>query len=90
MLAQAVMEAEVSARIGAEHGERTPERVTQRNGDRPRESGTRAGTAWLAIPRVRTGSSLPSLPGPRRRAERALAAVGRPGRRRGGLDPPGR
>ena len=36
------MDAEVSARIGAEYGERSPERVTQRNGYRSRAWDTRA------------------------------------------------
>ncbi len=31
-LVEGIMEAEVSSRIGAECGERSPERVTQRNG----------------------------------------------------------
>jgi putative transposase len=75
VLAQALMEAEVSAQIGAEHGERTLDRVTHRNGYRPRDWDTRAGTIELAIPRVRQGSYLPSTLEPRRRAERALTAV---------------
>jgi putative transposase len=75
VLAQALMEAEVSAQIGAEHSERTLDRVTHRNGYRPRDWDTRAGTIELAIPRVRQGSYLPSILEPRRRAERALTAV---------------
>jgi putative transposase len=74
-LAQALMEVEVSARIGAERGQRTPERVTQRNGDRPRDWDTRVGTVELQVPKLRAGSYFPSLLEPRRRAERALAAV---------------
>jgi hypothetical protein len=35
VLAQALMDAEVSAQIGADHGQRTPERITHRNGYRP-------------------------------------------------------
>lgn len=75
VLAQALMEAEVSVQIGAEHSERTLSRVTHRNGYRLRDWDTRAGTIELAIPRVRQGSYLPSILEPRRRAERALAAV---------------
>ena len=75
VLAQALMEAEVSAQIGAEHGERTPQRTTHRNGYRPRDWDTRVGTIELAVPRVRSGSFLPSILEPRRRAERALTAV---------------
>jgi putative transposase len=69
------MEVEVSARIGAERGQRTPERVTQRNGYRPRDWDTRVGTVELQVPKLRAGSYFPSLLEPRRRAERALAAV---------------
>jgi putative transposase len=36
-LAQALMEVEASTQIGAEHGQRSPQRVTQRNGYRPRD-----------------------------------------------------
>jgi putative transposase len=74
-LAQALMEVEVSARIGAERGQRTPEGVTQRNGYRPRDWDTRVGTVELQVPKLRAGSYFPSLLEPRRRAERALAAV---------------
>ena len=38
---QQLMEAEVSELIGAEHGERSPERLTHRNGYRPRRWDTR-------------------------------------------------
>jgi putative transposase len=74
-LAQALMEVEVTAQIGAEHGQRTPDRVTHRNGYRPRDWDTRVGTVELAVPKLRAGSYFPSLLEPRRRAERALAAV---------------
>ena len=36
VLVQAIMEAEVAAQIGAEPGERSASRLTQRNGYRPR------------------------------------------------------
>ena len=55
------MEAEVAAQIGAGHGEVTPERVTQRNGSRPRVWATRAGEIELAIPKLRSGSYFPSF-----------------------------
>jgi putative transposase len=73
--AQALMEVEVSGQIGAEHSQRTPQRATYRNGYRPRDWDTRAGTVELQIPKLRQGSYFPSLLEPRRRAERALAAV---------------
>ena len=50
MLVQAIMEAEVAVQIGAEHGERSPDRLTQRNGYRPRPWDTRVGTLELQIP----------------------------------------
>ncbi len=51
MLSQLVMDAEVSAQIGADHGERAPERrLTQRNGYRERRWDTRVGTIDLQIP----------------------------------------
>jgi hypothetical protein len=76
VLAEAVMEAEVTELTGVPHGERDPERrLTHRNGYRERRWDTRAGTIELAIPRVRDGSYFPSLLEPRRRAERALLAV---------------
>jgi putative transposase len=76
VLAQAVMEAEVSELTGLPKGERDPERrLTHRNGYRERRWDTRVGTIDLAVPRVRDGSYLPSLLDPRRRTERALLAV---------------
>ena len=75
VLAEAVMEAEVTAQIGATYGERSPERVTRRNGYRPRRWDTRAGSIELQIPKLRQGSYFPALLEPRRRAERALLSV---------------
>jgi putative transposase len=75
VLAQAIMEAEVTAQVGAEAYERTGERTAYRNGSRTRRWDTRAGTLELAIPKVMPGSYFPSLLEPRRRGERALVAV---------------
>jgi putative transposase len=75
VLAQALMEAEVTALVGAEPYERSGERAAYRNGSRLRTWDTRVGTLELAIPKVRPGSYFPSLLEPRRRGERALAAV---------------
>ena len=72
---QQLMEAEVSELIGAEHGERSEERLTHRNGYRPRRWDTRAGELQLAIPKLRRGSYFPSFLQPRRRSEQALVAV---------------
>jgi transposase-like protein len=75
VLAQAVMEAEVSAQIGALPYERSSERTAYRNGYRTRTWDTRVGTIELKIPKVTAGSYFPSLLEPRRRAEKALHAV---------------
>jgi transposase-like protein len=72
---QQLMEAEVSELIGAEHGERSEERLTHRNGYRPRRWDTRAGELELAIPKLRRGSYFPSFLQPRRRSEQALVSV---------------
>ena len=76
MLAQAMMDAEVTAQIGAGHGERNPDgRTAQRNGYRDRAWDTRVGTVDLAIPKLRTGSYYPSFLSARTRAEKALCSV---------------
>ena len=74
-MARELMEADVSAQIGAELGERSLERITQRNGYRSRDWDTRVGSIELAIPKLRQGSYFPSFLEPRRRAEQALVAV---------------
>ena len=73
--AHELMDAEVTAQIGADAYERSDERVAQRNGHRMRRWDTRVGTMDLAIPKLRTGSYFPSWLEPRRRSERALVAV---------------
>ncbi len=75
VLAQALMEAEVSSQIGALPYERSPDRTAYRNGYRTRTWDTRVGTIELKIPKVTAGSYFPSLLEPRRRAEKALHAV---------------
>src|ERR1700742_5075356 len=76
VMVREIMEAEVAQLAGAELGERAPDRrIAQRNGYRERQWDTRVGEIELAIPRLRTGSYLPSFLEPRRRAERALVAV---------------
>jgi putative transposase len=72
LVARELMEAEISAEIGAELGEIAPEsRVTHRNGYRPRPWETRVGEIELLIPRKRQGSYFPSFLEPRRRSEQA-------------------
>ena len=75
VLSQALMEMEVQHHVGAGRHERSPSRTGQRNGYRERNWDTRVGTVELKVPRVRDSSYFPSLLEPRRRAERALAAV---------------
>src|SRR2546426_3522786 len=73
---QQLMEAEVSELVGAGRGERAPdERLTYRNGYRPRRWDTRAGELELAIPKLRRGSYFPSFLEPRKRSEQALVSV---------------
>lgn len=75
VLSQALMEMEVEEHVGAGRHERSAGRVGQRNGYRERSWDTRVGTVELKVPRVRDGGYFPSLLKPRRKAERALAAV---------------
>lgn len=75
VLAQALMETEVSSQIGAAPYERSSTRTAHRNGYRTRTWDTRVGTIELRIPKVTAGTYFPSLLEPRRRAERALQAV---------------
>ncbi len=73
--AQRLMELEVEGKTGATYGEKSAERLVQRNGYRDRLWETRAGTVELHIPKLRKGSYFPAFLEPRRLAEKALAAV---------------
>jgi putative transposase len=72
---QALIEAELTAVIGAGPHERAETRLAQRNGHRPRTLTTTAGDLELRIPKLRTGSFFPSLLERRRRVDQALFAV---------------
>jgi putative transposase len=72
---QALIEAELTAVIGAGPHERTDARTAQRNGSRPRVLTTTAGDLELRIPKLRAGSFFPSLLERRRRIDQALFAV---------------
>jgi transposase-like protein len=74
-LAQELIEAEATERIGAGPYERTEGRVTERNGHRSRTLTTKAGDLELSIPKLRKGSFFPSILEPRRRIDQALYAV---------------
>ncbi len=72
---QQLIDAELTATIGAELHERTDTRTNQRNGARERTLSTPAGDIELRIPKLRVGSFFPSLLEPRRRVDQALWAV---------------
>jgi putative transposase len=72
---QRLMESEAEARCGAGLHERSAERVNRRNGYRERALETRLGTLELRIPKLRTGSYLPSFLEARKASEQALVAV---------------
>ena len=73
--AQRLMDLEVGSLTGAGYGEKSSDRLAQRNGYRDRDWETRAGTVELRIPKLRTGSYFPAFLEPRRLAEKALTAV---------------
>ncbi|MCZ7456116.1 IS256 family transposase [Streptomyces sp. WMMC940] len=72
---QELIEAEATARIGAEWNERTETRTALRNGHRDKTVSTQAGDLDLAIPKLRSGSFFPALLERRRRIDQALYAV---------------
>jgi len=75
MMMQMLIELEAGEKIGAYRYERSPERITHRNGYRTRLWETRVGEIPLRIPKLREGTYFPSLLEPRKRSEQALLAV---------------
>lgn len=75
MVLQELIEAEATEAIGASRYERTPGRVTERNGTRPKLLTTKGGDVTVALPKLRQGSFFPSILEPRRRIDQALYAV---------------
>src|ERR1700758_4896244 len=69
------MELELERLTGAPYGEKSQDRLVQRNGYRDRIWETRAGSVELRIPKLRRGSYFPGFLEPRRMAEKALTAV---------------
>ena len=72
---QQLIELEVAAVLGADRHERSEDRLGYRNGYRPRRLTTQVGDIDLQIPKLRSGSFLPSILEPRRRVDQALYAV---------------
>lgn len=72
---QELIELEAADAIGADRWERSPDRVSHRNGHRPRVLSTKAGDLEVGIPKFRKGSFFPEILEPRRRIDQALYAV---------------
>ncbi|MFC5381914.1 transposase [Aquipuribacter nitratireducens] len=66
---QELIELEATETIGAARYERSEERVTDRNGHRPKLLTTKAGDVQLHIPKLRKGTFYPGFLEPRRRID---------------------
>jgi putative transposase len=72
----ALLTADADAVVGAEWGQPSPERRSQRNGYRHRPLDTRVGTIDIAVPKLRKGTYFPEwLLERRKRSESALITV---------------
>lgn len=69
---QALLEAEMTAHLGADRYERTEQRTGYRNGTKPRTLKTRVGAIELQVPQDRDGTFSPELFGRYQRNEQAL------------------
>ena len=72
---QGMLEAEMTEALGAEKGERTPERLGYRSGYYPRSLITRVGTLELRVPQDRQGRFSTELFERYQRSEKALMAA---------------
>ena len=72
---QELVEFEAAGVIGDDRYERAEDRITERNGTRPKLLTTKAGDVELRIPKLRKGSFFPSILEPRRRIDQAPYAV---------------
>ena len=72
---QELIDAELTAQIGADRYQRSESRSNHRNGGRPKTLSTPAGDLELRIPKLKVGSFFPALLEPRRRVDKALWAV---------------
>lgn len=70
-----LMEAEVSGIVGAEKNVHSPYRRDYRCGYRPRRLGTRMGTTFLMVPKLRSRGYVPFFVTERKRSEAALIQV---------------
>ena len=70
-----MMDLDVEGFTGAGYGERSEDRINQRNGYRERPWHTTLGTLPVAIPKLRRGSYFPSFLEARRTSDKALIAV---------------
>lgn len=74
-LCDRLMEAGISAKIGADKSEHSSERNSYRSGYRPRRFDTRMGTIYLMVPKIRQGGYVPFFVSNRKRSEAALIQV---------------
>lgn len=72
---QRLIELAAEIRCGAGKHERGDDPTNQRNSYRPRTLETRAGSLSLRVPKLRSGTYVPSILEPRKLAEQALVAV---------------
>ena len=70
-----LMEAEVTALVGAEKNQHNTERTSYRCGYRPRRLDTRMGTMYLMVLKLRNGGYIPFFVTERKRSEAALIQV---------------